>query len=190
MSQAILERLKERYEDGVVETATERGDDCAVLKRDIVVDVCRFLKEDADFAMNLFVDVTVVDWLDRRAPRFDVVYQLKSITKRHRVTLKVRVDDGDDAWVPSVTGVWRGADWFEREIWDMFGVRVEGHPNLRRILMWDGFEGHPLRKDFPVAGRQPLVELRKPEVHVFEANPADEFVTKLGVQRSAGDGEA
>jgi NADH-quinone oxidoreductase subunit C len=188
MSQAILARLKERYEDGVVETSTERGDDIAVVKREILVPACRFLKEDADFAMNLFVDVTAVDWLDRRTPRFDVVYQLKSVTKRHRVTLKVVVAE-DDAWVPSVTGVWRGADWFERELWDMFGVRIDGHPNLRRILMWEGFEGHPLRKDYPVAGRQPLLPLRKSEVHVFEQNPVDAHVVGLGVPRRS-DGES
>lgn len=178
MSQAILERLKERYEDGVVATTNTHGDDTAVLKRDVLLDACRFLKEDADLDMSLFVDVTAVDWLDRREPRFEVVYQLKSLTKLHRVTLKVDVAESD-AWVPSLTGIWKAANWFEREIWDMFGIKVMGHPNLKRILMWEGFEGHPLRKDYPVAGRQPLVALRKPEVHVFEPAPEvpDEKVT-------------
>lgn len=171
MSQAILERLKARYEDGVIATETNRGDDVAVLSRDILVDACGFLRDDADLAFDLFVDVTAVDWLGQREPRFEVVYQLKSIARRHRVTLKVRVGDGDDAWVPSVTSVWKGANWFERELWDMFGVKVTGHPNLKRILMYDGFDGHPLRKDYPVAGRQPLVALRRSEVHVFEAAP-------------------
>ncbi len=88
--------------------------------------------------------------------RFEVVYHFYSILHRHRVRLKVAVME-DDATVPSLTALWPSANWYEREVWDMFGIRFSGHPDLKRILMYEGFEGHPLRKDYPVNKRQPLI---------------------------------
>ncbi len=88
--------------------------------------------------------------------RFEVVYHFYSMPQRHRVRLKVAVTE-DDATVPSLTPLWPGANWYEREVWDMFGIRFSGHPDLKRILMYEGFEGHPLRKDYPVNKRQPLI---------------------------------
>ncbi len=158
MSQAVVEAIKARFPDAVVATHAWRGDDTVILKRESLVDVCRFLKTDPAMDFNLPVDVCGVDYLGKKEPRFEVVYHFYSIDKRHRIRLKVEVDE-DDCWVPSVIGVWKGVDWFEREAWDMMGIRFEGHPDLRRILMYEEFEGHPLRKDYPQRGYQPLMPM-------------------------------
>jgi NADH-quinone oxidoreductase subunit C len=158
VSKHVLERLQARFADQVEETHSNQGDDTAYVKRDKLVELLTFLRDDAELAFNLPVDLTVVDWYQKREPRFEVVYHLYSTTKRHRVRLKVRVDE-DDARVPSSFAVWPGFDWYEREAWDLYGVRFEGHPNHTRIMMWEGFEGHPLRKDYPINKRQPLTTL-------------------------------
>lgn len=123
--------------------------------------VCRFLKDDDDCAFEMLSDVTCVDWIGEE-PRFEVVYHLYSLSKKHRVRLKARVPE-DNPSLPSVTSVWRGASWFEREVFDMYGVVFEGHPDLRRVLMYPEFVGHPLRKDYPLNGEQPLTEMRDPD---------------------------
>ncbi len=110
-------------------------------------EVARHLKEKEDF--RYCVDVTAVDWKTRE-PRFDVVYHFYSFSKNDRVRIKCGVADGEE--VPSIAGVFRAANWSERETYDMFGIRFTDHPDLRRILMWEGFEGNPLRKDFPLEG--------------------------------------
>ena len=113
-----------------------------------LVEACRHLKDEDTF--TFLVDLTAVDWKER-VPRFDVVYWLHSFARgNERVRLKVGVPDG--APCPTVSGVWETANWMEREVFDLFGIPFEGHPDLRRILTWDGFQGHPLRKDFPVEG--------------------------------------
>jgi len=118
------------------------------LAPDKLVEACRHLKDKETY--TFLVDQTAVDWKER-APRFDVVYWLHSFDRGNaRVRLKVGVADG--AACPTVAGVWETANWMEREVFDLFGISFEGHPDLRRILTWDGFQGHPLRKDFPVEG--------------------------------------
>jgi NADH-quinone oxidoreductase subunit C len=112
-----------------------------------VAEVARHLKEKEDF--RYCVDVTAVDWR-KREPRFDVVYHFYSFSKNDRIRVKCGVADGQE--VPSIAGVFLAADWSERETYDMFGIRFAGHPDLRRILTWEGFNGYPLRKDFPVEG--------------------------------------
>ncbi len=114
-----------------------------------IVDVMRFLRDDERCRFISFIDVTAVDRLGRE-PRFDVVYHLLSPAQNLRIRLKVHADE--ETIVPSVTGVWPGADWYERETYDLYGVLFSGHPDLRRILTDYGFEGHPLRKDFPLTG--------------------------------------
>jgi len=113
-----------------------------------LVEACRHLRDAETF--TFLVDLTAVDW-KARDPRFDLVYWLHSFARGNtRIRLKVGVRDG--ALCPTVSGVWETANWMEREVFDLFGVSFEGHPDLRRILTWDGFQGHPLRKDFPVEG--------------------------------------
>ncbi len=158
MSQAVIDAVKARFPEAVEETHAWRGDDTLVIARDFLVDVCRFLKDDPAMDFKMPIDVCGVDYLGHRTPRFEVVYHLYSVTKRHRVRLKVRVSE-DDCRVPTVTTVWKGVNWYEREAWDMYGVVFEGHPKLERILMYEEFEGHPLRKDYPQRGYQLLMPM-------------------------------
>jgi NADH-quinone oxidoreductase subunit C len=125
-----------------------------------VVEVMRFLRDDPELTFDMLVDVTAVDYRTSEG-RFHVVYLLRSLTRNVRLTVKVKVG-GDDPTVPSVAALWRSANWAEREAYDMFGIRFEGHPNLKRILMYEEFVGYPLRKDYPVEKRQPLVPERDP----------------------------
>jgi NADH-quinone oxidoreductase subunit C len=135
----------------------------------------RQLKEDAELRMNFLVDLTAVDYLGRD-PRFEVVYHLRSFPAgshsdpRHsgaRLRVKAPLSDPDDGSNPvidSIVSLWAGANWFEREVWDLYGIKFRGHPDLRRILMYEEFIGHPLRKDYPKERRQPLVRRDPNEV--------------------------
>ena len=118
------------------------------------------LRDHPETRFDRLVDLTAVDYLGR-SPRFEVVYQLHALALNHRLRVKVPVD-GDDPVVPTVSAVWKSALWAEREVWDLFGIRFAGHPDLRRILMYPEFVGHPLRKDYPVQQRQPLMPERDP----------------------------
>jgi NADH-quinone oxidoreductase subunit C len=123
-------------------------------------DVLRFLRDDPELRFDMLVDMTAIDYRPKHGC-FHVVYLLRSIARNERLTVKVK-PPGDDPVVQTASGLWKSANWAEREIWDMFGVRFEGHPNLTRILMYKEFVGHPLRKDYPVEKRQPLVPERDP----------------------------
>ena len=136
------------------------GQAVVVLDRAALPDALATLRDHPETRFERLSDLTVVDYLGR-SPRFEVVYQLHSVSLGHRLRVKVAVPE-DDPVVPTATGVWHAADWAEREAWDMFGVRFAGHPDLRRILMYPEFEGHPLRKDYPLHRRQPLVPERDP----------------------------
>jgi NADH-quinone oxidoreductase subunit C len=114
-----------------------------------IVDVCRFLRDDQNF--NRLSGITAVDWYPAD-PRFEVVYLLHSIPRNQRIRLKCRLAENEE--IESVTAVWRGANWYERETFDMFGVRFANHPDLKRIMMPTDWEGHPLRKDYPVHGHK------------------------------------
>lgn len=162
MSQQVLEVLKQRFGVAILETHSQFGDDTAVVEADKWFEVSRFLKADPRTSMTMFVDLTCVDYPDRE-PRFEVVMHLRSMDRGHRVRLKARVGDaygGDSPEIDSITPVWQGANWFEREAFDMFGVIFRGHPKLRRILMYPEFKGSPLRKDYPANKIQPLIEFR------------------------------
>jgi NADH-quinone oxidoreductase subunit C len=140
--------LRERFGAGVEEVVEFRGQTTVVLARAAIVDALRFLKETLGLEFAFLADLTAYDdW--PAEPRFNVVYQLRNLTKVSNLRLKVRLP-GDDPVMPSVTGVFRGADWHERELWDMFGIKFTGHPDLRRILMPEDWQGHPLRKDYPL----------------------------------------
>jgi NADH-quinone oxidoreductase subunit C len=160
MSQKVLARLKARFGDAILATESFRGDDEALVAPDNWLAVARFLRDDADCVMNHFIDITATDYPEREPviPRFDVLLFVRSMAKNQRVRLKTRVRDGED--LDTLTGIWGGADWTEREVYDMFGVRFRGHPDLRRILMYDEFVGYPLRKDYPITKTQPLIPYR------------------------------
>jgi len=134
----------------VQEVKFDRDEMTIYVERGAIREACALLKEDPACPFNFLSDVTCVDWLPSE-PRFEVIYHLLSIPKKERVRLKVRLESASPA-VESVTSVWPGANYFEREVYDLFGVRFTGHPYLRRILMPEDWEGYPLRKDYPVEG--------------------------------------
>lgn len=154
----LAERVKNKFPNLVSEALLNHGDAMIVVKKEGVRNLCTELKKDAEFDFNVLMDLTCVDYLfwEEKENRFEIVYNLFSTNKRHRLFIKVQVSE-EDAGVDSVTSVWPAANWFEREVWDMFGVKFSGHPNLKRILMYEEFAGHPLRKDYAYNQRQPLV---------------------------------
>ncbi|HTO77166.1 MAG TPA: NADH-quinone oxidoreductase subunit C [Thermoanaerobaculia bacterium] len=142
-----VESLRAALPDTVLSAKEFAGQVTVTVAREAMARVARHLKDAEDF--KYCVDVTAVDWKDRQ-PRFDVVYHFYSFSKNGRLRVKCGAADGED--VPSIASVYLAANWPERETWDMFGIRFSGHPDLRRILTWEGFHGHPLRKDFPLEG--------------------------------------
>jgi NADH-quinone oxidoreductase subunit C len=160
----ILERLAARFGHAVLEKVEHRGDHAAVVSRDGLHELLAFCQRDGELAFDVLMDLTAVDYSRfpgrEDGPRFEVVYHLYSLNHNHRIRLRVPVEE-DDAVVPSAVPLWPIANWLEREVWDMFGIRFDGHPDLRRLLMYEEFEGHPLRKDYPVNRRQPLIGPRQ-----------------------------
>ncbi len=128
----------------------DRDEMSIYVERSAIREACVLLKEDPACPFNAFSDLTCVDWYPSE-PRFEVIYHLLSIQNKERIRLKVRLNSSSPA-VESITPVWPGANYFEREVFDLFGIRFTGHPYLRRILMPEDWEGHPLRKDYPVEG--------------------------------------
>jgi NADH-quinone oxidoreductase subunit C len=185
---SLIQAVKDRFPEAVKASHLYRGDATVLIRRELLLQVARTLKEDPAFQMNFLMDLTAVDFsafgtksspaffassgvavspsseIPDRDPwpgppepeRFIVVYHLFSLPLKHRLRVEVAVDEAD-AEVDSLTSLWAGADWLEREVWDMFGIRFRGHQDLKRILMYDEFVGHPLRKDYPVNRRQPLI---------------------------------
>ena len=152
-----LAKLRERFADSLIEIHSNLGDDTAIIQPRVIVPVATFLKNDSDLDYNFLMDLTAVDCLHLGTKhRFEVVYHFFSLQKKHRVRIKVPLE-ARNPQVDSLVSLWPGADWYEREVWDMFGVKFRGHPNLKRILMYEEFEGHPLRKDYPIRKRQPLI---------------------------------
>ena len=165
MSKLVLEKLAAKLGDKLRETHSHFGDDTALVAPDAWHEAAQLLRDDPTLDFDLFVDLCAVDYPSRAEGRFEVVLHLYSTTKRHRVRLKTRVGDeeGNGADLDTLTDVWSGANWFERETFDMMGVVFRGHPDLRRILMYPEFEGHPLRKDYAANHTQPLVPYRTEE---------------------------
>ena len=150
-----LKKLTERFPDSIIETHSHRGNDTVVVKKEDILDICTYLRDDEALLYNFMMDLTAVDYLGKE-PRFEVVYHLYSLKFNKRVRIKARVSESDCS-IDSVVPVWIGADWFEREVFDLYGITFKGHPELRRILLYEGFQGHPLRKDYPIKQRQPLI---------------------------------
>ena len=156
----MAESLRGAFGDKVRAAIVAHGETTLEIHRDDALEVFQALRDRPEFAFNMLCDVTAVDYLGT-TPRFAVVYHLHSLTENHRLRVKIRVVE-TDAWVHSLTPLWKLANWAERECWDMMGIRFVGHPDPRRILMYEEFVGHPLRRDYPVNKRQPLVPERDP----------------------------
>ncbi|MFO7979759.1 MAG: NADH-quinone oxidoreductase subunit C [Candidatus Aminicenantes bacterium] len=157
-NQRIKESLTKKFKDKVLSVKEPLGDIVIQVKKQDILEILKFLKEKPqDYSMLL--DLTCVDYKGKK-PRFEMVYHVFSLSKNHRLRIKCGVPE-HDLEVLSVSGMWKNANWLEREVYDMFGVQFTGHPDLRRLFMYDGFEGHPLRKDYPLRKRQPRIRLRK-----------------------------
>jgi NADH-quinone oxidoreductase subunit C len=145
---AVAADMDSRWPDAITGGHAERGEATLFISPARIVEVCRFLKDEQRFIR--LSSITAVDWTPAE-PRFEVVYNLHSLDRKERLRLKCWVS-GAECEIDSVTGVWRAANWYEREVFDLFGIRFRNHPDLRRILMPSDWEGHPLRKDYPVHG--------------------------------------
>jgi NADH-quinone oxidoreductase subunit C len=156
MAKLILDKLLERFPGGeIAKTGSEHGNEWARVAPAAWRQIAEFLRDDPATQMDMFVDLTCVDRTPRE-PRFDVVLHLYSVEKKHRLRLYAGVPEQEPV-IATLVPVWPGANWFEREAFDMYGVRFDGHPDLRRILLYPEFVGHPLRKDYPKEKRQPLL---------------------------------
>ncbi len=144
-----VKKLQEKFPASVSEVKTFRDEVNVIVQKKDILDICKFLYSDSDLQYQMLTDLCGVDFFPE-SPRFQVVYLLYSMKNRQRLRLKIKV--GDSESVASVESIWKAANWLEREVYDLFGIPFENHPDLRRILLWDGYEGHPLRKDFPVEG--------------------------------------
>jgi NADH-quinone oxidoreductase subunit C len=147
----LIDKIKGRLGDAVTEAVATLGQQIIRVNKQSLVEVCRFLHDDPETAFDMCADLTLVHWPDRKGQEFDLVINLYSVPHNRRLRVKAAVADGDTC--PSVTGIWAGADWMEREAYDMFGVRFEGHPDLRRILLPEDWPGFPLRKEYPIEYR-------------------------------------
>lgn len=147
----VVATIKEKFPQAVEETVCFRDEHTIRVKRENLLEVSRFLKEDPACAFNFLSDLCGVDYMGRE-PRFEVVSHLYSMEHKHRLRMKVSLSESD-LTIPSVVSIWRTADWHERECYDLLGITFSDHPDLRRILTPDGFKDHPLRKDFPLRGR-------------------------------------
>jgi len=156
----MLDEVRAVFGGAVVETHEHRGDATVVIERRALTELLAVCRSRGALAFDVLMDLTAVDCSKfpgrEDGPRFEVVYHLYSLTHNHRLRVKVRVDE-DDAVVPTAVPLWPIANWLEREVWDMFGIRFDGHPDLKRLLLYEEFVGHPLRKDYPINRRQPLI---------------------------------
>ncbi len=153
---AIIDRLKAEFPDDVQQGYVYQGQGAVVVRCDRIVEILRWLRDTGDLRMNHLRSLCGVDNSRRKDPglsHFEVVYNLYSIPLRHAIRVRAEVGDKEPA-VDSVVGLWSGADWLERETYDMFGIRFNNHPDLRRILMPEDWVGHPLRKEYPLKGKE------------------------------------
>jgi NADH-quinone oxidoreductase subunit C len=170
-SLSAAQRIQNRFPEAVRELFTFREEVTLVIERPAIVEVAAFCRETDGLEFNMLADLAAVDYYPDE-PRFAVSYVLYSFAQGHQIRLKVYAP-GEDPLIPSVTGVWAGADWPEREVWDMFGIRFEGHPDLRRILMPFDWTGHPQRKDYPLGYEEVQFTFNYDRVQAKKPHPED-----------------
>lgn len=154
----VLEDLKQEFKEKIKEISVEFGDEVVAVDSAFLLDIAKFLKN-APYAFTMLLDLTCVDFKDQKE-RFQMVYHLFSLSNNLRLRLKTPLPE-KEPFIDSLTPLWKNANWLEREVYDMFGIQFRGHPDLRRIFMYDGFKGHPLRKDYPLRQRQPRIKFRR-----------------------------
>lgn len=178
-SEALLSRLQDKLGSYIVSQNVSLGDAEVTIAPHSVGEFFRLIKLDSELHFNFFVDVTAVDWMDSKDDRFELVYHLLSVPHLDRLRVKVPLPEKDPK-VASVSELWPGANFMEREVYDMYGIQFTGHPDLRRILMYDEFVGYPLRKDYPVQAKQPRVQLRHPEVENTARKMSRDSLVQIG----------
>ena len=150
---SAVKLLKEKFPADILEYSTPFGDETLLIRKENIIKILKFLKETPELEYSLLLDITCVDYIGQE-PRFELIYHVYSFRLNHRLRIKTKISE-KNPFIESSTSLWKNANWLEREVFDMFGIKFKNHPDLRRILMYDEFEGHPLRKDYPLKKRQP-----------------------------------
>ncbi len=182
MAKKLIDLVDKACEGAIMDSHSRLGNDTVLTTPEHLVDIATFLRDDERCEMNLLRDITAVDYLNR-VPRFEVVYVFYSIEHKHQLVVRVLAHE-DDLKVPTLAELYPIAGWMEREVYDMYGVDFVDHPDLRRVLMYEEFEGHPLRKDYGVQASQPRVELR-----ARERDAVEEFKEYVQDEDAAGSRE-
>jgi NADH-quinone oxidoreductase subunit C len=185
VAQKVLEALTQKHGHAISRTGSAHSDEIAWVKRDNLVEVARWLRDEPAMAFDSPVFCTCIDWLDwhpvgrpqsehwtEDKPRFTVCYQLRSSKHKHRIRLEIELPEHDPR-LPSLAELWPAFNWQERETFDMYGIRFDGHPDLRRIFLYEEFVGYPLRKDYPKEKRQPLVRRDDLPINPLKAKPKE-----------------
>ncbi len=185
----LLALIQSKLPNQTISAELNLGDVDVHVKSDNLFDFIKILKLDSDFKFNMLLNVTAVDWMDTKENRFEIVYHLLSTEKKSRIRIKSDLPESNPE-VESVSGLWSGANFMEREVFDMYGIKFKNHPELKRILMYDEFVGHPLRKDYPLQAKQPRITLRYPEVENTARDMIRPELVKIGKRFSANTGDA
>ena len=151
-----IDRINSKYKRVILDSHDFRGDQTITVQKNVLIELFKFIRDDPELDFKFLMDLTAVDYLNRKDNRFEVVYHFYSLKHNHRLRVKVPVGE-DDCRIDSVSSLWKTANWYEREVWDLYGIKFNGHPDMRRILLYEEFKGHPLRKDYPINKRQPLI---------------------------------
>ena len=156
MSTEYIDRLNLKYKKFIIDSHSFRGDQTITIYKEAIIELFKFIRDDPELDFKFLMDLTAVDYLRRKENRFEMVYHFYSLTHNGRLRVKIPISE-DDCSVDSVSSLWKTANWYEREVWDLYGIKFNGHPDMRRILLYEEFKGHPLRKDYPINKRQPLI---------------------------------
>ena len=168
LEQILLQLQKdcpERFDSPII----FRGELRLFAKNENLIELCRYLRDDVNLNFNFLSMITAADYLDKRDKRFEVIYSLYSISEHHRIMIKLKIGENEQA--PSLTSLWDTANWQEREVYDMFGIKFAGHPDLRRVLMDDDWVGHPQRKDFPLTYEMPEFSHNRGQTQLRDFSP-------------------
>ena len=156
MSTNYIDRINSQYRGVIIDSHNFRAEQTISVKKEAIIELFKFLRDDSELDFKFLMDLTAVDYLNRKDNRFEVVYHFYSLKHNGRLRVKIPVSE-DDCTIDSVSSLWKTANWYEREVWDLYGIKFKGHPDMRRILLYEEFKGHPLRKDYPINKRQPLI---------------------------------
>lgn len=178
MSKKNLKKIVRKFKRRLIDSQTQHGDEIIMVKAEDFKEIMLFLRNQKGMEYNMLKDLTCVDY-DRRKPRFEMVYVLYSLVHKHHIRIRVPLEE-EKPTIETVSDIWKAANWAEREVWDMYGIHFEKHPDLRRILLYEEFEGHPLRKDYPIQKSQPRMDLLTQERDAHE-----EYRAHCNITRSA-----